>query len=241
MISLLASGALIGCDGDSDDTRECGEVSVAPADLVFSEPLLGETSSASIEIRNDSCAEWTLNRLSLEGSVRYRFGTIVADVVPSIIAAGGSLDIEMLYDGCEEAECTGALSINGGELSVPMSAAVMGPCIAASPSSLDFGNQPIDETHRLDVTLSSCGDENVTVNGIDFVETGADTAGDFSFTRDNLPEGSELAPGSSADIQVVWTPERTSLQGAVLRILSTDSDRSPLQIPVRGIAVAVGE
>ena len=79
------------------------------------------------------------------------------------------------------------------------------------------------------------------VEAIDFVETGSDTAGDFSFIRDQLPDGTEIAPGDTGEIQVVWFPERSALQGAVLRILSNDADRSPLLIPIRGIAVAPNE
>jgi len=100
-----------------------------------------------------------------------------------------------------------------------------------SPTSLAFGNQPIDTTSAVKrIALTSSGTVNLAISKIAI--TGTDT-GDFAQTN-NCP--ANLAPGKTCTISVTFTPSQIGSRSANVTFTDNAAD-SPQNVVLTGTGV----
>ncbi len=105
--------------------------------------------------------------------------------------------------------------------------------LVATPSSLDFGNVPLQQTKSLKLTLTNkgAGDLQITSSKV----TGPDAA-DFAMVG-KVPE--DLSPGTSAVLSFTFAPKQAGPRTASL-VLQTDSGETPtVTVPFTGDGVDV--
>jgi hypothetical protein len=102
------------------------------------------------------------------------------------------------------------------------------PVVGLSPSTVNFGNQPVGTTTQAQtVTLTNNGTRSVIINGVHFV--GAD-AGDFAQTN---ACGASVAAGASCTFSVTFTPKTTGSRTATMGVADSAAD-SPQTVALSG-------
>jgi hypothetical protein len=107
-------------------------------------------------------------------------------------------------------------------------------CVAASPSSLDFGNVGLCNPRKKVVTLTSSCTTKVAIGPISFIDIVGDPA-DFSFHE--WCNGGNLRPGKSCTVAVHFSPDAPTADSATLNIV-TSASSNPLQVSITGTGVA---
>jgi hypothetical protein len=103
------------------------------------------------------------------------------------------------------------------------------PIASLSPTSLAFGNEPIDITSTAQtVTLSNTGSAALSITSVAITGTNAN---DFAETADTC--GSSVAAGSNCAIEVTFTPSLASAEAASLNITDNASG-SPQSVSLSG-------
>jgi hypothetical protein len=106
---------------------------------------------------------------------------------------------------------------------------VTGPAIAATPLSLDFGTVEVGANMTLTTTISNEGDSDLTVSSLSI--TGST---DFAVKEVSSTTIFTVAPGTSVDVLVDYTPGEAGDDVGVLEIGSDDPDTSLLSVDIAG-------
>ena len=104
------------------------------------------------------------------------------------------------------------------------------PDISVSPSSYDFGNVNVSNTSTTTFTISNAGTGALSIGTITI-------AGDGFGLGGGTCSGQTIAPSSSCNFQVMFSPLSEGTKSASVSIPSNDSDESPLYIPLSGTGV----
>jgi hypothetical protein len=101
--------------------------------------------------------------------------------------------------------------------------------LAASPSSLSFGDVAVDGTDALEIVITNTGDADVAV-------TDVAATGEFTIEDDYA---APLSPDESFTVTVTFAPTSSGAKSGSLTITS-DAANSPLVIPLSGVGVEEG-
>src|ERR1700683_170456 len=104
-------------------------------------------------------------------------------------------------------------------------AAVKGPSIEMSPSTVSFGNLAVGQSATKTVTVTNDGTELLTISGISVTGTG------FSASGPKLPLS--LSAGKSASISAVFKPTGANADTGMITITS-NAEGSPSRIALSG-------
>jgi hypothetical protein len=128
-----------------------------------------------------------------------------------------------------------ALPVSGGMINKPR--------VLAAPAYYDFGTVGVLGAHdSQDFSFSNIGTGVLFVDSLDLA--GADVA-EFSLAPGganpcpNAPFS--LAPKEDCSMTITFAPETTGLKNAVLQIISSDADHSPLDVMLSGEAVCTDD
>jgi hypothetical protein len=111
---------------------------------------------------------------------------------------------------------------------------VQTPPVAASPTSISFGNVELCRTKKEVVTLHNNGSTKVHFGPISFI----DVTGNPSDFRDiEYCHNGNLRPGKSCTLAVKFSPSEEAPEAATLNIV-TSAPGSPVQVPITGTGIA---
>ena len=107
------------------------------------------------------------------------------------------------------------------------------PRIAASPISVDFGSQDVDDGSAIptDIVLDNAGEGYLTFSGGGITLTGPDIS-EFSIL--NSPSTSRLAPGATREVVISFDPTSLGVKSATLEVTTNDPIDPVLEVPLRG-------
>jgi len=121
---------------------------------------------------------------------------------------------------------TPASSINSGN-NIGWNFIVTTPEIDVTPPSLAFGNQEIGVASTpQQVTIQNTGTADLNLGSI--------TTGSATYTIQNSPANTIIAPGGQAQFTVTFTPIDSSTVNTNLTIISDDSDEPSVDVPLSG-------
>jgi uncharacterized repeat protein (TIGR01451 family) len=102
------------------------------------------------------------------------------------------------------------------------------PVAVVSPTSFDFGNQPVGQTSAAQVfTVQNTGNSGLQMNT-------ATASGDFAIpSGSDMCSGTTVAPGGTCTISVTFTPTQTGSRTGALTISDNAAD-SPQQVALSG-------
>jgi uncharacterized repeat protein (TIGR01451 family) len=123
-----------------------------------------------------------------------------------------------------------------GVMTFAAPAAAVGPRIAVSASSLDFGNVVVGASTTMTVQVSNVGDvgQNLTISN---ASTIGGAVGEFAITGGGCVFPATIAAGSSCGISVSFAPSFGGSRAATLRIVSNDDVNPELDVTLIGIGV----
>ena len=108
-----------------------------------------------------------------------------------------------------------------------------GPAIAVTPLALDFGAVEVGTNMTLTTTISNGGNGDLTVSNLSI--TGSS---DFALNEALSTISFTVAPGTSVDVLVNYTPGESGDDAGALEILSDDPETSSLLVTMSGAGFA---
>jgi hypothetical protein len=130
--------------------------------------------------------------------------------------------------GSDTASLSIADNASGSPQAVSLSGTGTGAVASLSPTSVAFGNEPIDVTSSAQsVTLSNTGNAALSISSVALTGT---NAGDFAQSN---ACGSSLAAGANCTIVVTFTPSEAAAETASLSITDNASG-SPQSVSLTG-------
>jgi hypothetical protein len=232
-LAYLSPMAGMGTDWFDDIKVTPGVTGSAPAatlsttNVTFGDQTVGMTSEAqTVTLANRGNAALTIGYISVGGefSQTNNCGTS--------LGAGATCTINVTFTPADTGTRTGAVTITDDALGSPRKIDLSGngvpPHVSVTPSSLDFGNQPVGTTSAPGpVTLANNRLATLNISGISII---GPNSGDFGQANNC---GTSLAAGAYCTINVTFTPLATGSRTATLSI-TTDDPESPHTVGLSG-------
>jgi hypothetical protein len=204
---------------------------LSPTSLAFGNQSVGTTSTAqTVTLSNTGNAALSITSLALTGSNASDFAQ--SNTCGSSVAGGSNCTISVTFRPAASGSRTASVSITDNASGSPQTVSLSGTGAAAlaslSPTSLAFGNQPVDVTSAAQtVTLSNTGNAALSITSLALTGTHASDFGQSNTC------GSSLAPGANCTIAVMFTASVTGTEAASLSI-ADNSSGSPQTVSLSG-------
>lgn len=200
-------------------------VTLSPTSLTFPPQLIGTTSKPqTVTLTNTGLGILKLTKRTLTGP----FG--LTTNCSATVNPGGSCTLSVTFKPITIGNLTGSISITDNAPSSPQTVSLQGTGteVQLTPTSLNFGNQPVGTTSaRKIITLTNKGSVALNISGITIIGT---DSGDFAEVNNC---GTSVAAGASCSIAVTFTPTATGARSADVSV-SDDGGGSPQQVPLTG-------
>lgn len=214
-------------------------VSLAPATLDFGGQLVGRASAPRlVTLTNTGSAPLSLSALTLTGPASADFSLVTAPVLPTTVAVGASLSLEVTLTAAAVGARSAMLNVQSDDPSSPSTGlAVSGlgldALLSASPASLDFGVHRVGAAAAaLPVTISNLGGDALTLR--DAATTGAGASAFQTGAVAGL-----LAPGTARELLVTFSPPEEGSFAAAIALTADDPSVPALPVPVVGHGAVV--
>jgi HYDIN/CFA65/VesB-like, Ig-like domain/Abnormal spindle-like microcephaly-assoc'd, ASPM-SPD-2-Hydin/Right handed beta helix region/Flagellar-associated PapD-like len=206
------------------------QLSASPSSLSFGNVALGAKSTQAVTLTNTGTGSITVTEVKVAGT-----GFSVSGLaMPVTLAGGQSTQFETGFTPAVTGNASGSISVVSSASNSPASVSLSGTGVtlqlAASPSSVDFGNVVIGGKVTQSITLTNTGTGSFTVTQASATGTG------FSFSGPTLPL--TLAGGQTTSFNVVFSLTTSAGSTGNLSVVSTASN-SPLVVPLSGAGVTL--
>jgi hypothetical protein len=201
------------------------QLSFNPATLAFGSLQVGHAATLPVQITNTGSAAVTLSSIQASG-VFSATGNCPGPALS--LAAQASCTVLVTFAPVAAGPASGSLafttSATSGPLYVPLTGTGLMPQLTVSPGTLDFGSVSLGASATLPVALTNTGSTPLST----LILT---ASGDFSIS---LPcPGATLAPASSCQARITFTPSALGARTGTLSVSSSDP-ASPATIPLTG-------
>jgi hypothetical protein len=202
-------------------------IAATPTSANLGTVVVGSSNSQSILLSNAGNATLTFSQITVTGAGYSTTGLSTATTIP----AGGSVPFDAVFT---PSSATGTdpgsivLSTNGSpaQLTIPLTGNSIAATtvLAASPTSLAFGNVNLNTSSPLPTTITNTGNSSVTVTGVNTVGAG--------FSASGVANGLTLQPNQTATLTVTFDPTTAgAVAGASVTVVS---NAGGLVIPLSG-------
>jgi hypothetical protein len=204
---------------------------LSPPSMTFASQALGTTGSAqAVTLTNSGGTTLNITSIALTGTNPSDFAQ--TNDCGASVAAGANCTISVTFTPSASGSRTASLSITDNASGSPQTVGLCGTAtpalVSLSPTSLAFGNQPVDMTSTAQtVTLSNTSSATLSITSLALTGTNAS-----DFAQANTC-GSSLAAGANCTVAVMFTPSVTGAEAASLSIADNSSD-SPQTVPLSG-------
>jgi len=212
-------------------------LAASASSLSFGNQLINTTSTAqTVTITNTGTRNLTVGGVSVTGDHAGQFAQ--SNTCSAALAPNATCTISVTFTPGSTGGKSASLSITHNGTASPTSVALSGtgtaPGISLSPSTLSFGNQPINTTSSAQAfTITNTGTANLTVSGVSV--TGDHAA---QFLQSNTCSAA-LAPNTTCTISVTFAPASTGAKSASLSIAHNGTG-SPSTVALSGTGTAPG-
>jgi hypothetical protein len=200
-------------------------VSLSPASLAFATQVVFTTSAAqTVTLSNTGLGILTISKIAVTGQFTQ------TNTCGSQVAAGGSCIISVKFKPTTSGTLTGSVSITDNASGSPQKIALSGTGtdIQLTPTSLNFGNQPVGtKSLAKKITLSNKASVSVSITSISVTGT---NKGDFAETNTC---GTTVKAGASCSITVTFTPAAKGKRTASVSV-SDNGGGSPQTVALSG-------
>jgi P pilus assembly chaperone PapD len=228
LVSLSGTGTLSKPAALAPAVVPSSGITIIPSSANFGSVTVGISNSQTIKITNIGGVKLTFPSLTLSGS-----GFSLANVPPSLtLAAGTSITFNVIFTPRSASLYSASIPLTlGGKAmaSIPLSGTGVSTklSLAASTSSLNFGNVSVGTKASSGVTLTNKGNSNVTISGVTVKGPG--------FAVSGIVNGTVLAPGQSATLNASFDPTAIGTTTGTISIASNASSSPTISLSGTGI------
>ena len=206
------------------------QMSVVPVSVSFGSVTVGTANTQTVTVSNPGSANLSISQATVSGSGFALSGL----TLPLTVAPGTSAAFTVKFAPAAVGSVTGSLTLLSNAPNSPTTVALSGTGatvsvqLAASPSSLSYGNVNLGTTSSKTVTLTNSGNSSVSISQLSVSGAG--------FTASGLTTPLSLTPGQSTAFNVNFAP---TVGGSVSGSASVASNAtgSPTQIALTGSGV----
>jgi hypothetical protein len=200
-------------------------VTFSPSSLAFPDQVVFTTSKTRTStLTNSGPGILKITKIAVTGPFKQ------TNTCGTTVAAGGTCTFTVAFDPTTIGTLTGFVAINDNAPASPqkLSLTGIGTYVQLTPTSLNFGNQPVGTRSLAKrITLSNKGSVAVSITSIS--TTGANAA-DFAQTNTC---GNSVAAGASCFINVTFKPSATGKRTAAVSV-SDNGGGSPQRVGLTG-------
>jgi uncharacterized membrane protein len=213
-------------------------IALSPTSLTFGTVTAGGSASLPVRVQNTGTASLSVTQIARCASPATSAEFSWSPAAPFTVAAGGSTTVTVTYTPTAAGADAGCIAFSSNAQANPViSLDVSGtgqlpaaPKIAASPTSLAFGNVTAGSTGAKTFTISNTG--NATLTGT--VARASGTSPEYTAS----PASFSVAAGSSQTVTVTYAPADVSTDSGALVVSSNDTLSPTVQVGVSGAGVA---
>jgi hypothetical protein len=211
--------------------------SVSPTSLTYAGQLVGSTSSAqTVTLTNTGTAALHVSGVTLSGTNAADFA-VSSNGCAAAVAAGQTCVVGVTFTPSGTGSRVGTLQIasdaTNGTQSVALTATGIAPLASVAPSSLNFGNRPLNAPSTAQsVTVTNSGTAALNIAALTLV--GAN-ASDFAVSGNGC--SAAVAAGQTCTISLTFTPSAAGSRVATLQIPS-DASNGTQSVGLSGIGIA---
>lgn len=219
-----------------------------PDPVAFNQVIVGSSDIRTVTVRNEAGesgedpADLVINGFEVEGPAG-AFAVSGIDTFPVVVAPGEGYDFQVIYTAQSTAAATGRIvfdanSEDNDDEVLELSTLELACRLYATPTPLDMGRVPGNETKCETVTVQNIGTSNCTVSNYQILSA----SGEFSvpFFSEIFPDGPfVLEPAGAAEgadrftIEVCYAPGADGFDRAALDIVSDSSENGGvLRVPI---------
>src|SRR5215470_5890945 len=208
-----------GCAGvaQQTSTQPSAQISVVPSSITFSNVVVGQQSSQTVQISNTGNASLNVTGITLTGS-----GFALSSIsVPFQLAPGANKTFTITFTASSASTVNATLTITSDSPKSPLSVAVQGTGQAASaswqtiPASLSFATVVLQSTQTLSAAIKNTGNVAVTISSVSISNPEWSTTG--------LSSGTTLSPGQQLSFNVIFSPTVTGNATGTLQVAASSA------------------
>jgi hypothetical protein len=209
------------------------ELTPTPTTANLGSAPVGATNSQVIQLKNTGSTTLSISGATLSGSSEFKSCQLK---YPLSLGAGQTTNCTIQFTPSATGNVFASLIFTSNGTDKTLIIALSGEgvaatrTLAATPTSLNFGNVGEGKSQKLAVVLKNTGNSSVTVSTISTSGTTLTTSGGVS--------GATIAPGQSATVDVTYSPVKIAALGGAKVTIASNATGSPTQIPVFGAGIA---
>ena len=185
-------------------TLNVAGVSISPSTLNFGTAYLSNSTTLSVTLTNMTKSSVTVSSVSITPGTANAAAYKAVSHCTAALKTGKSCTIAITFLANAIGLQTATLNVLDSTLASPqevgLSAYVIDPVAQFNPTTLAFGNEPVNSFTTVPVTLTNSGETALNIGGISIVGT---NSGEFSQVN-NCP--AVLAPTGNCTISVTFAP-----------------------------------
>jgi hypothetical protein len=212
--------------GLSGTGAAAGLLSASPTSLSFGSVAVGSSQTLSETVTNSGGTAVNISAASASGS-----GFSISGIAtPLQLTAGQSLTFAVTFAPASAGAASGSVNIASNASNPSLSIGLSGTGtaaqgqLAASPTSLSFGNVVVGSSKSLTTTLTASG-------GAVTISSDSSTSGQFALSGVSLP--TTLSAGQSATFTVIFTPQ-TSGSASATASFTSNASNTPTAVTASG-------
>jgi hypothetical protein len=206
------------------------QLAVTPSSASFGNVVIDTSNSQTFTLANRGSASVTISQANVTGTGFALSGL----TTPLTIAAGNRATFNAVFTPTAGTGYSGSISLVSNAPNSPLGINLSGTgvapthLLAASPTSLSFGNVNTGSSSPLKVTLTNNGNSNVTISSVN--------ASGAGYTASGVNANTTLTPGQTATVNVAFAPAAAGSAGGSVSVASNASN-SPATISLSGSGV----
>jgi hypothetical protein len=219
-ITSNAPGSPLRINLSGSGTATQAQLTISPTPVAFGNVNVGSSAMQNVTLTNPGNAPLNISAASITGS-----GYSMSLTAPATINAGQNSTFTVTFAPTSAGSASGSISITsnapGSPANIPLSGTGVQAQIAASPTSINFGNVATGSSNSQTVTLRNNGNATLTFSQVNVTGSG------FSIT--GLTTSTTIAAGSSVTFNAGFAPTST---GSVNGSITLVTNGSPTQLTI---------
>jgi hypothetical protein len=222
------SPSLIALSG-TGTTTTAAALTATPSSIAFGSVAVGSEATQTIQLANTGSAAVAISKVAFSGT-----GVSVSGVTaPMTLDGGKSTTLTVAYKPTSPTTLTGSISITSNasdsSMVIGISATATSSTLAATPSSVSFGNVVVGSDTTQTIRLQNIGTSEVKISSL--------TPSVANVTISGITVPASLAPGTSATLTAAYKPTAAGSVSGKITVTST-AVGSPTIIDLSGTAAA---
>ena len=226
--NAASSPSLVALSGTgTTGTTAAAALTVTPTTIAFGSVAVGSEQTQTVHVENTGNETATISKLTISGT-----GVSLSGMTaPTTLAAGQTANLTVAYKPVAAGTLTASLAIASNATNpnvvVGINATATSSTLAATPSSVSFGNVVVGSDTTQTIRLQNIGTSQVTISSI--------TPSVSSIAISGVTMPVNLAPGTSANLTAAYKPTAAGSVAGKITVTS-NAVGSPTIVALSGAA-----